>query len=116
MPNSHLVEIAEAKVAGYLLNSGHPDGASKAAFFCGLGYSQSDWQRLRRALAELAHAGLVRAIKTTRHGVKYIVDGELKALRGGSATLRTIWIIDNGSEVPRLVTAYPMGDLDDERA
>ena len=96
------------------LNHSHPDGASKAAFFTAMGYRAADWRVLRQSLSAVALAGQVRAVAATNHGVKYIIDGAVDVPRGGRATIRTIWIIDTGSEVPRLVTAYPAEDRDDE--
>jgi hypothetical protein len=43
----------------------------------------------------------------TSHGIKYIVDGALITPSGKRPTVRTVWIVDRGSENPRLVTAYP---------
>ena len=43
------------------------------------------------------------------HGKKYIVDGELENPAGKEAWVRSIWIIDAGTDFPRLVTAYPLG-------
>jgi len=40
-------------------------------------------------------------------GIKYIVDGRLSTPSGKKVTVRTVWIVDKGSENPRLVTAYP---------
>jgi hypothetical protein len=41
------------------------------------------------------------------HGKKYIVDGTMETPTGKSPRVRTIWIVDGGETVPRLVTAYP---------
>jgi len=41
------------------------------------------------------------------HGMKYIVDGQIKTPGAKSSIVRTVWIIDLGSDVPRLITAYP---------
>jgi hypothetical protein len=45
----------------------------------------------------------------TVHGKKYIVDGELENPTGREAWVRSVWIIDTGTDFPRLVTAYPLG-------
>ena len=115
MPNAARAAIAETKVLGYLLNNTHPDGASKAAFFNAMGYRAADWRVLRQSLAAVALTGQIRAAAATEHGVKYIIDGDVNVPRGGRATIRTIWIIDTDTDVPRLVTAYPAEDRDDER-
>jgi hypothetical protein len=43
----------------------------------------------------------------TVHGKKYIVDGAIETPSGKTPVVRTVWIVDEGSDVPRLVTAYP---------
>jgi hypothetical protein len=115
MPNASLADISETKVLGYLLNPGHPDGASKAAFFTAMGYRKAEWRVLRQSLAAVALTGRIRAVAATDHGVKYIIEGDVNVPRGDAATIRTIWIIDTDTDVPRLVTAYPVEDRDDTR-
>jgi len=43
------------------------------------------------------------------HGEKYVVDGRVSSHteKSGQRMVRTVWIIDRGSDAPRLVTAYP---------
>mgnify|MGYP006953970691 FL=1 len=44
---------------------------------------------------------------TSLHGQKYIVDGELATPCGQRPVVRTVWVVDAGRVIPRLVTAYP---------
>ena len=41
------------------------------------------------------------------HGGKYILDGRIETPSGKRPIVRTVWIVDRGVEMPRLVTAYP---------
>jgi hypothetical protein len=41
------------------------------------------------------------------HGTKYIVDGEIVSPVGKNPVVRTVWIVDHGQTIARLVTAYP---------
>ena len=107
LPNGSLATVDERKVADYLLNSTHPDNGGKAAFFRALGYSVQSTASLRLALLELAREGNVVHHVESVHGRKYVVDGVIKAPAGKSAMVRTVWIVDTGDTVPRLVTAYP---------
>lgn len=116
MPNAHGAHVSEEKILGYLLNLAHPDGAGKAAFFIALGYRRTHCRLFQNALAMVATTGVVRAVATTVHGTKYPIEGVLPLPRGGGVPVRTIWILDHGAEVPRLVTAYPVEVGDDERA
>ena len=79
-----------------------------------LGYRTAEWRVFRQSLAEVALTGRIQACVTTAHGAKYIIDGDVNVPRGGRATIRTVWIIDADADVPRLVTAYPAEDRDDE--
>jgi hypothetical protein len=45
------------------------------------------------------------------HSIKYIVDGALITPSGKSPPVRTVWIVDKGSENPRLVTSYPCEEV-----
>lgn len=108
LPRAENAEISESKLCDYLLDTAHPDGASKARFFNGLGYSIDDWELLANDLRELAKTStLVRKVESD-HGTKYIVDGELNGPLGNPKPVRTIWIVDRGMQFPRLVTAYPV--------
>ena len=116
MPNADRAEVSEKKVLEYLLNPAHPDGAGKATFFTALGYRRPDWRVLRESLAAVARTGRIQAVAATEHGVKYSIVGDVNVPRGGKATIKTIWIIDGNTAAPRLVTAYPAEERDDERA
>jgi hypothetical protein len=47
------------------------------------------------------------ATQQTRFGIKYVVDGLVRAPAGRAIELRTVWISDGPEDAPRLVTAYP---------
>lgn len=109
LPNARLAVVDEAKITGYLLDPEHPDNGGKAAFFVALEFSRSDWETFANALRRLALTADVTESMETVHGTKYIVDGELENPAGKEARVRSIWIIDTGTDFPRLVTAYPLG-------
>ena len=107
MPNSGTAIIEREKVADYLLNPAHPDNGGKAAFFLSLGFNQDDWEILALAFRRLAGGAEIAKSVETSHGCKYIVEGRIETPGGKSPTVRTIWIVDRGTEAPRLVSAYP---------
>jgi len=109
LPNADLAVVDRAKITEYLLNPEHPDNGGKAAFFVALEFSHSDWETLANALRRLALTSDVTESMETVHGKKYIVDGELENPAGKEARVRSILIIDAGTDFPRLVTAYPVG-------
>jgi hypothetical protein len=51
---------------------------------------------------------LVAETTETIYGKKYVIDGELETPNGDMIHLRTIWIIETGDDIPRLVTAHPL--------
>lgn len=109
LPNASLATVDDRKVSEYLLNGSHPDNGGKAQFFLALGYSPLDIARLATALRGVAVSGHAVDQKTSRHGTKYVVDGRLQSLvePAKDRPVRTVWIVEAGDHVPRLVTAYP---------
>ncbi len=107
LPNADAAEIAREKIKDYLLNPSHPDGAGKAAFFAAHGFTVQKWHVLAEALRRLAARGQVARKVDSPHGTKYVVDGALTTPIGATPVVRTVWIIDSGTDTPRLVTAYP---------
>jgi len=109
LPNAHLAWVEREKITEYLLNPEHPDNGGKAAFFVALGFSSDGWENLVDALRKLTLSAPVSREMETVHGIKYIVEGEIEGPLGKTASVRTIWIVDAGTNFPRLVTAYPYG-------
>ena len=64
---------------------------------------------LADSLRAVAQTGEVVENLESAHGEKYVVDGLVSSQteKGHPRIVRTVWIIDRGSEAPRLVTAYP---------
>lgn len=110
LPNAHLAVVDQDKITGYLLNPAHPESGGKAPFFISLGFPREDWQSLATAIRKLATTSLVTKKMESPHGLKYILEGKIETPSGKSPTVRTIWIVDRGTETPRLVTAYPSKD------
>jgi hypothetical protein len=107
LPNCAAAVSAEEKLRDYLLNAAHPDNGCKAAFFAALGSQRESWNALADARRELARTASISAEFDSAHGQKYIVDARIQSPSGRSPFLRTIWIVDRGDDIPRLVTAYP---------
>jgi hypothetical protein len=107
LPNSDSAVVPRAKIVGYLLNPQHPDGSSKAKFFESLGFKVEEWQVLAGTLQQIALSYPVVKNVESSHGQKYFIDGAITSPNGGSAQVRTVWIVDQGEDIPRLVTAYP---------
>lgn len=106
IPDAERATVNREKVCDYLLNLDHPDGGSKAIWFCALGYHQVEWETLARDLLEIAKT--CRQFKTEHspHGVKYIAEGTITRPNKRPVRVLTVWIVEQDSP-PRLVATYP---------
>ena len=107
LPEAGRARIDRTKVTDYLLSLSHPDGRSKAEFFMRFGFKSGEWQILSDALMAVGASNPVATVVNSPHGVRYTVDGAMKAPDGRKPMIRTVWIVEPGTS-PRLVTAYPL--------
>jgi hypothetical protein len=107
LPNAEKAVAEREKIEGYLLNAAHPDNGGKATFFEGLGFRRDKWETLAKALRMLATQAEIAQSVESPHGRKYVIVGQIQSPGGESAIVQTIWIVDTGQGVARLVTAYP---------
>ena len=107
LPNAVKTIVEREKVADYLLNAAHPDNGGKADFFEKLGFRRNEWETLAAALRLLAQTEDVAHRLESPHGRKYVIVGRIESPAGRAARVQTIWIVDKGLDVARLVTAYP---------
>lgn len=110
LPSAERAIVDGTKITEYLLNAAHPDNGGKARFFLSLGFSTASPMLLAAALRLQAISGEVVQESTSAHGTKYVIDGQIESPDGRQRAARTVWIIDAGQELPRLVTAYPRGE------
>ncbi|MDR1292267.1 MAG: minor capsid protein [Clostridiales Family XIII bacterium] len=105
LPNAVSASTTQEKLQGYLLNSNHPVGGNKARVIRSvLGYHYQNWDVLAdKIYIAVQDASVVRIMKT-RYGVKYETHLLIEGEKGKSLLMRTIWQIDNESDIPRLVT------------
>lgn len=107
LPNAQLAVVDREKITEYLLTAAHPDNGGKAGFFRAMGFAPADWQTFAAALRAQAASGDVSKSVESKHGNKYIVDGQIETPSGRSPAVRSVWIVDRGFDAPRLVTVYP---------
>lgn len=107
MPHAERAIVPAAKLYGYLLSESHPDGASKARLLRRLGFDDATADRLADQLLAIARTQPVDEIESRAYGMLYVIHGTVAGPPGVDARLRTVWIIQSGSDRPRLVTAYP---------
>ena len=98
--------IDRRKITDYCLSLDHDDGSHKARLFQALvGLNQNNSSLLLDALRRAAATGDAALGKVDRYGRRYVIDFEF-AGPGGTATIRSAWILRGGEDVPRLVTCY----------
>jgi len=104
LPNVDSAIVERSKIVDYLLASEKNTG--KAEFFTSFGFRIEKWQAMARALIAHARDNEVTRSMTNQHGVKYIIEGRILTPDGRNPLVRSVWIIENHSIRPRLVTAY----------
>ncbi len=107
LPNADQAEIDIRKLRDYVLNPLHATGKHKAVLWrSALGITAVDAERLRQVLfAAVTENDAVPGI-FDKYGQRYTIDLSLE-WNGKSAIIRTGWIIERGTDIPRLTTAYP---------
>jgi len=106
LPHPEKAVVPRDKIEAYLLSPVHTVGRHKAAFFTALGYTQSDWQRLKGDI-ETSAARDVERVAETDYGIKYEIRATIAGPNGRTAGIVTAWIVLNGEDFPRFITAYP---------
>lgn len=108
IPNAERAVVDIRKLRDYCLNSEHNDGKHKARLFWGaLGITADNAEELRDALLQAVKSQDAQVGQRDIYGQRYIVDS-MFAWRNRQAIIRSAWIIAPDSEVPRLITAYPL--------
>jgi len=107
LPHADHAIVDEAKICDYLLSSVHPVGRFKARVFLSLGYTIEAWTRLRDDLLHRGRTGVVERTLSSAYGMRVVINARLEGLNGTSKQFRTIWLIADHSNQPRLVTGFP---------
>ncbi|MEE9295067.1 MAG: hypothetical protein V3W34_08940 [Phycisphaerae bacterium] len=107
MPNADQAVIAPEKIRDYLLNPTHRRGAAKARLLLSLGYRGEEWQRLDSDLRRQHLTADVDVSRETDYGTRFEIVAPLRGPGGRIVTFRTVWQIDTGTDLPRLITMYP---------
>lgn len=87
------------------MNSNHPVGKHKARVINSvLGYHFENWNVLSDKIFDGIQKNDVSKIVETRFGTKYEIHLTVFGEKGRSLVLRTVWQVDKGSNIPRLIT------------
>jgi len=108
IPNSVNAVVDIRKLRNYCLNPEHAQGKHKARLFASiLGMKVDDAEELRLILLEIVTSHEAKPGRADEFGQRYTVDFLLR-WQDRSATVRSGWIVEHKSGIPRLTTCYPL--------
>jgi hypothetical protein len=107
IPNADKAVIAPTKLRDYLLNPSHRRGSAKARVLIACGYRAEAWEVLEADLRSLHLTAEVAAIAENSFGMRYTIRAAMITPNGRQNVFRSLWQIDTGASVPRLITLYP---------
>lgn len=107
LPNAPKAIVDEGKVKNYLLNINHRRGGAKAKLFQLFGYSSNKYQKLIEDIRTYHLDKDVTVITDTIYGMRYEIKAELNTPSGKKLNVRSVWQIDIGNDIPRLITLIP---------
>jgi hypothetical protein len=106
LPNPHKAVVEISKLRDYSLNVNHSVGKHKAKLFkaaLGLTVQQANW--LRNRALELAITGEAEKGSPSVFGKTYVIDAPI-TYEGKTALVRFSWIVEFGTDFPRLTSCY----------
>jgi hypothetical protein len=108
IPNAENAIVDIRKLRDYCLNPAHPEGKHKARLFSTmLGMTAQDADVLRNLLLDAVRTHDAQLGLRDKYGQRYVVEFEVK-WHGKSALVRSGWIIEHHSKIPKLTTCFPV--------
>ena len=108
IPNAEHAIVDIRKLRDYCLNPQHHKGKNKARLFASLlGMNSNDAEELRNALLEAVRKQDAQLAEKDAYGQRYTLDFTL-TWQDKQATIRSGWIIETNSDIPKLTTAFPL--------
>jgi hypothetical protein len=106
LPNGEQAIVPLEKLLDYCLNPDHPRGRHKARVFTdALGITAAEASLLQQALRAAARDLDATSMEADDFGDRFVIDFEMKG-PGGTAVVRSLWIIRHGEVMPRLASCY----------
>jgi hypothetical protein len=108
IPNAENAVVDIRKLRDYCLNLNHDQGKHKARLFSSiLGMRSDDAESLCQILLEVVKTQEARLGRRDDFGQRYTLDFTLE-WQGRSASVRSGWIVEHNSSIPKLTTCYPL--------
>jgi len=96
------------KLRNYCLNLLHDEGKHKARLFkSALDMNADNAEQLRNILLQKIKMNDAELTRRDEFGQRYTVDFMLE-WQGKQAKIRSGWIIEHGSDIPRMTSCYPL--------
>ena len=112
IPNADKAVVDLNKLQNYCLNLNHRVGKHKARLFLSiLGMKTDDADELRKIILRAITTQSASIGRKDKFGQRYTLDFNLM-WNNKSATIRSGWIIENNSNIPKLTTCYPLKNND----
>ncbi len=112
IPNAERAVVDIRKLKDYCLNPQHHRGKHKAHLFTALlNMDADDAEGLRNVLLEAVKNQDAQLAEKDAYGQRYTLDFPLN-WRNKQATIRSAWIIETNSGIPKLITAFPLTNQD----
>lgn len=108
LPFKEKAYIPKEKLTDYILSESHPVGSSKAKFFRGLGFDETNVGQLTKSILRIAKTNDVKDVRKFSYGTNYIVEGSIETPIGKTVIITTVWFAQTEKNRPRFVTAYPV--------
>lgn len=106
IPYADQAIVSLQKIREYCLNPLHDEGKHKArVFLAALGMTATDAEALRFLLLQAVRTQDAVLGYKDAYGQRYIVDAQVN-WRGKRAIIRSAWILEQDSNIPRLTSCY----------
>ncbi len=106
VPNAEKAVVDMRKLRDYCLDESHPIGKHKARLFASaLSLTKTNADELRDILLSAVKTTESELSRQDEFGQRYTVDFEAEN-DNKRATIRSGWIIETGSDVPKLTTCF----------
>ena len=108
IPHAERAVVDIRKLRDYCLNPMHREGKQKARLFAAaLDMTAHDAVDLREILLQVVKTHDAQLGRRDEYGQRYRIDFALE-WRGKRAIIRSAWMIEHGSDTPRLTSCYPL--------
>jgi hypothetical protein len=105
--NADKAVIDPKKLISYALNPDHPVGGNKAKVFeSALGYNQTNVDDLITKVQAGIVSNPAKLLGSDNFGQRMAVEMPITGINGNTAIVRTGWMYDTGSSVPRMTTIF----------